>query len=197
MSKRIIITGNIGTGKSTVTKILEEAGFETISADKINKKILENKQIEIENLFDMKKTTFDIFKQSLGKLVFENNDIKQRLETLLLPLIYKKIEEEATIHEENKSHFISELPTFFENNGLKKNNSLFIINVITLKEIRISRIMSRNKKLSRTDVLNRINSQINSFDKIQYSSITIDNSNSYEDLKDTVISLLPLLKSLN
>ncbi len=36
----IVLTGSIGTGKSTVSKMLQEHGFELIDADTISKEIL-------------------------------------------------------------------------------------------------------------------------------------------------------------
>ena len=41
---KIAITGNIGTGKSTVAKIIKEFGFKVFESDQIVNKLLEEKE---------------------------------------------------------------------------------------------------------------------------------------------------------
>lgn len=38
---KIVITGTIGSGKSAVSEIVKDLGFKVISADEVNKKLLE------------------------------------------------------------------------------------------------------------------------------------------------------------
>ena len=76
--KKIGITGNIGSGKSTVSKIIKMLGYKVFESDKEVSKLLENvdtiKRIKAE--FDSKITGLTkankINKDRLGDFVFSN-----------------------------------------------------------------------------------------------------------------------------
>lgn len=115
--KKIAITGNIGTGKSTVLKILQDLGFLTFSCDSVVKELYEDPEI--------KKRVVDIFGkeilESYGKLnkrkilekISENQELKKKLEDLFHPLVKEKLLEFIKINEGEKVLFF-EIPLLFE-----------------------------------------------------------------------------------
>ena len=52
LKNAIVLTGGIGTGKSTVASFLKMYGYKIIDADEISKKVFEEKKEEIKKLFN-------------------------------------------------------------------------------------------------------------------------------------------------
>ena len=92
-----------------------------------------------------------------------------------------------------KTYIVKEAAIIFET----KTENLFdkIIYVKAPKEIRIDRVMQRDK-LSRDDVLNRIQNQINETSIIDKCDFIIDNIN-FTELEEKVLEIHNTLISLN
>ena len=194
MNKQIIITGNIGTGKSTVTYMFEQNGYKIISADLISSDVLEQYQNNISKIFSIHDQDFNSFKKELGTLVFKNILIKKELEDFMLPFIQEEIERLAVKYTNIEQKYIIEAPTYFEVNGLQNFSNKFIILIQADEDIRIQRILQRNKHLSVTDIQNRMNSQINPIDKVPFCNEIIWNNKDRETLKSNVQVLIDKIK---
>jgi dephospho-CoA kinase len=90
----IAITGNIGSGKSTVLKILEGLGYPVFDADVLAKNLYERE--------DVKNAMIDLFgsqcmqdnqidKQFLASRIFMNSSEKEKVEAILYPLVFAEI----------------------------------------------------------------------------------------------------------
>ena len=183
--KRIIITGNIGCGKSTVTKILEKNGYSIISADELSAKILKNYHVEVSKMFKLPPQQFDTFKKTLGTRVFTDKDVKKQLEDFMLPRIKLDIEFWCNYYERKLKPYVIEMPTLFEVSGLKHYEDTIIM-VQADKDVRTSRILERNKHLSIQDVLNRMKSQIQPSKKIEFCDAVLWNNDGIDELKKEV-----------
>ena len=95
---KIAITGNIASGKSTISKIIRELGFKVFDSDKEVKKALTKKDLinEISKEFKskiprlIKKNIID--KAKLGEFVFSNPDELKKLEQIVHPKIWERKE---------------------------------------------------------------------------------------------------------
>ena len=108
--KRIYITGNIGSGKSSATNIFKENGYKVISADIIAETVLIENKKEISKAFKINEKEIKIFKKKLGSIIFSNKEEKEKLESIMICKILVKIEHFATIYEERNQKFIIESP---------------------------------------------------------------------------------------
>ncbi len=184
---KIAITGNIASGKSQVEKILSKQ-FKVFDTDKIaHEKLNSLKEFYGYNVF----TNGIIDREKLGKLVFNNPDLKTKLENIIHPLIKEEV---LKIFAENKNEnviFIS-VPLLFETDFYKLFDKILFI--AADENIRLERLQKRNN-LSKKDALLRINAQIPQEDKIKKSDFIIENNTSIDNLEKEVLIFIRKLHS--
>lgn len=193
MKRRIIITGNIGSGKSTVAKIFKENNYAIISADDISAKILEKNHEIVSKMFGIRPMAFESFKKELGSIVFSNSNFRKKLEDFMLPLIDLKIKKEMSHYESLGVKFVTEMPTYFENKGLIRDHNYIVILITAPLESRQERIALRNPHLSSSDIDNRIRVQIPQEEKIPFCDIVLVNKD-LESLNKQVSNVIKGLK---
>jgi dephospho-CoA kinase len=195
--KRIGITGNIGSGKSTVAKMLVEKGATLIDADVLareatnDERVLEQIQdklgsdLVIDGKLDRAKT---------AELVFNNPDARKILNSIIHPWVRQKSEEAIQELESSPSPplvILQDIPLLFEN-GLEKNLDAVIV-VYAPLEVRLARVFSRNN-MSAEDFYARDAAQMNLEEKVKRANYVIDNSGGLNDLQGQVEALWILLQ---
>lgn len=169
---RIALTGNIASGKSAVSEILKQKGFEVLDTDEVSHKLLTVKNKE---LFDAFKD-YDVFENGefsrfkLGKIIFNDENLRKKLESILHPQIAQEIE---------KFNGIVAIPLLFE----AKMEYLFdkIIMVYADDSIRLERLMKRNN-FTEQEAKARMNSQISQDEKVDLCDLVIYNNGTIEEL---------------
>jgi dephospho-coA kinase len=179
---RIIgITGNSGSGKSTVSKMISE-NYEAkiIDADKIAKEMTMNNGEYLQAI----KQTFgeDVIKDNtldrkkLADIVFSNKTEKEKLDSLTFEYVVRRIKEEikkAQIKSDIK-YIVLDVPLLFESKINEVCN--YTIGVTAPKIEKIKRICKRDK-LSEEKALQRLNSQPDDEFFIQKCDFIIENIN--------------------
>lgn len=179
---RIIgITGNSGSGKSTVSKMISE-NYEAkiIDADKIAKEMTMNNGEYLQAI----KQTFgeDVIKDNtldrkkLADIVFSNKTEKEKLDSLTFEYVVRRIKEEikkAQIKSDIK-YIVLDVPLLFESKLNEVCN--YTIGVTAPKIEKIKRICKRDK-LSEEKALQRLNSQPDDEFFIQKCDFIIENIN--------------------
>ena len=166
MAKKPIIgiTGSFGTGKTTVASMFKDLGAKVIDADKI-----------VHSLIDKK------MRGKLAKIVFQRKEYLNRLCKVIHPFVVDKIRRLCKKYK-NKL-IVIDAPLLIEV-GLHKEVD-FVIVVKAKKDIQIKRAMKKTK-LSRKEVLARINCQIPLREKISLADFVIDNSSTLSKTKNQV-----------
>jgi dephospho-CoA kinase len=94
--RKIAITGGLGTGKTLVCKIMEDLGACVVSTDELVHQLLINDKEciqKIEALLGQEvKVDHQIDRKKVASLVFSNKEKLDRLEKILHPLVFKKME---------------------------------------------------------------------------------------------------------
>ena len=176
----VVLTGSIATGKSSVASIFRGHGFTIIDADKVAHDILNREYQQIGELFgDIYILEKCVDRKQLGSLIFSDKRAKKKLETLLHPLIYNKIEELSKKQEEKKQPYIIDIPLFFESNRYPIKKSIV---VYTPKEIQLKRLMQRDNS-TKEEALLRIESQLDIEIKKEKATYIIDNSQDFNALQ--------------
>lgn len=180
----IILTGGIGSGKSTVGSILTMFGYSIIDADIISHQVLNTKKFEVVKSFG--ETILDKDKQvdrkKLGKIIFNDNVAKERLQKILHPKIQEEILKQANKLETYRKHYFLDIPLFFEVGGKKNYPMKTIWLVYAPQETQIQRIMKRDS-INKTQALQKISTQINIESKVDQSDVIIKNTKGIKELQ--------------
>ncbi|WP_096024302.1 dephospho-CoA kinase [Campylobacter lanienae] len=190
----IVITGVIGSGKSTVVNLLRVYGFSIIDADEIAHGVLDESIDEIKSEFGdefIKDNKVD--RKSLGSLVFSDSKAKKKLENILHPLIKEQIFAEASRLESSNYPYFIDLPLYFEKSPVYDEFQSVCV-VYAPRQICIERIVSRNN-LTLKEAKERINQQINIDEKLKFATYVIDNSLDLKHLNLEVDKFILALKA--
>lgn len=188
---KIALVGNIASGKSTVEKTLQELNFSVLDTDFVAHCLLENNAEIMEAFKDYDiLTEGKISREKLGKIVFSDETLKQKLEAILHPQIRAKIQEYFSIHSDEKFVFVS-IPLLFE----AKMEDLFdrVLFVYTNDNIRLQRLIRRNN-YSEEYAIKRMNSQIPQDEKVPKADWVIYNNSTIKDLKKNVINVIEQIR---
>ena len=119
-SKVIGLTGGIGSGKSTTSRLLEEWGAAVIDADKIGHEVLrENAAVRGELLEVFGRSILaedgEIDRKKLGHIVFHNPAARRRLNDLLHPAMFQMAKERIeALRREGRPVIVLEAPLLLE-----------------------------------------------------------------------------------
>ena len=185
----IVITGSIGSGKSTVCEILRERGFEIIDADSIAHEQLNLCASEVAAEFGGEVLSGGkIDRKKLGVLAFKDAEKLKILERILHPKIRLEILSRATKLESARRTYFVDIPLFFERQDAYKEFSRALV-VYAPKDTLISRVMKRNK-LSYDAAKHRVELQTDIEQKRAAANFTIENTGDFENLKSETLKFL-------
>jgi len=191
--KRIGLTGNIGTGKSTIARIFEILGVPVYHADKQAREILETEPLKakISDLFG--KQVLDSLNQvdrkALAAIVFTDKDKLSSLNKLIHPLVEQDFSQWCKKHEDQK-YVLHEAAILFES-GFDR---LFDANILVAapEELCIKRVMVRDR-IGKEMVSNRIRNQWPQEKKLAMADFEIVN----DEVSMVIPQVLAVHKELN
>lgn len=141
---KIALTGNIGSGKSTISRVFESMDIPVFYADAEAKKfynepdvLLKVKELFGEAVFDGENISI----QKLASRVFAEREALKQLEALIHPLVMKRFEQ-WVIQQSDKQMVIMENAVLFEG-GFDKYFDVIIL-VSAPEHIKLQRIMDRD-----------------------------------------------------
>lgn len=184
--KIIGITGNSGSGKSTISKLISK-NYEAkiIDADKIAKEMTKNNGEYLQAIRQafgnevIKNNELD--RKKLADIVFLNRAEKEKLDDLTFEYVVEKIKKELEANQNlDYQYIILDVPLLFESKLDKLCD--YTIGVIAPKTEKIKRICKRDK-LSKEKALQRLNSQPNDEFFAKNCDIVINNKNKEETIK--------------
>jgi dephospho-CoA kinase len=196
------ITGGIGSGKSSFSKIAADAGFKVISTDDKAKVLMNSHPVLRERLIsEYGNSVFTpegaLNRAFLAESVFgaraEEHAI-EKLNSIVHPFVIEYMLEETEKHESagEKCLFI-ESALIYEAD--LEDGFDYIICVYAPEDVCIERIKLRSG-LSEDEIKRRMNSQISPEDKRSLADFTINNSGTLEDLNKSSQFILNLVPNL-
>ncbi len=196
MTKTIAITGGIGSGKSTFCSKLKEKGFKIHSSDEQVAKIYKNpekKFVTYLRTIGLSKSISkkNIDKKIITKIIFENKQIRKRLELYIFKIVRKKRSDFIKQEKQKKTRLIFiEIPLLFENNLDKQFNK--VISIIASKRVRFKRL-KKTRKMTENQFKNITRSQTSDVIRKKKSDYVIYNNSTLKDYKIKINKLISKL----
>ena len=194
--KKIAITGNIGSGKTTISNILLKAGYKVFQCDKeiSNLYLVKNLKDEIKNTFENKvKNLFfkngRINKVALSDYVFSSSMQLRRLEKIIY--YYLEITKKDFLEKNKKRKILFfDIPLLFEKK--LEDEYDFIIYLFLNKENQKKRVLKR-KNMSEVKLKKILKNQKN-FSKSKKISLLIDTNKKKVEVKQTLLEFIKKLR---
>lgn len=176
------ITGNSGSGKSEISKILaHKIDAKIIDADKIVKKISEpeneyyEKQVELFGKEILIKNKLN--KKKIAEIIYSNSKMREALNKLTYKYVVEEIKKE--INNIEGKNIIIDAPLLFES-GLDKICD-FTIGIIAKNEVKKERICKRDN-LSESTARARLKIQEKDEYYIKKSNYIVENNGNIEEI---------------
>lgn len=195
--KIIGITGNSGSGKSSVSEIIAKKCDDSIiiDADKIAKSMaaINTKYynaIKKEFGKDILKANLEIDRKKLANIIFNNDEKRDVLNRITFKYVVSNIKQKINLNK-NKEVIILDIPLLFES-GLDEICDI-TLGIIADKNVKIERICKRDK-ININQAENRINKQLE--DKIleKNCNYIIENNGSLKELNEKLQNFIIHLK---
>lgn len=171
---RVGLTGGIGSGKTTVARILETLGIPVYYADDAAKTIMNTdeglKQQLISHFGEGCYVDGELDRKYLAGIVFNDPEKLALLNSLIHPVTIRHSEE--WFRRQTTPYAVREAALIFESGA--SENLDFIIGVYAPKHIRLQRVMQRDG-LSAEEILKRMDRQINEEMKMKLCDAVIRN----------------------
>lgn len=199
MSKKlkIAVTGGIGTGKSTVCKILQSDGYPVLYADQISKDILSTDKIIQQNI--VKEFGSGSFKDGkpntkfLAEKVFSDPQKVKKINSILHPAVIKIINRKMDEGLTKSNIVFVEAALIYEAN--MEDIFDYVLVVSASEQIKINRVVN-SRKMNEEEVKKIISNQIPDDKKKSAADFVIENNGSELDLEKKVNFVLMVIKSL-
>ncbi len=185
--KPIIITGNVGSGKSSALKIFANLGYKTFSADDYVQELYKkdgSASFLLYRLFGDEVLTNkgEVDKKYLFNLMQDKVN-KEKIEKIIHPLVYRAMEDFfIKCEEEAQALAFAEIPLYFESAFSNQSKKKYkVITVFTEENTRIERLLKRGLDKDLIKVLDSWQLSIN--EKKDKADYIFDNTGKEEDLE--------------
>ena len=190
---RVALTGGIGTGKSTASKILMELGAFIFDADREAKNILKNNETIQSELIaefgtDIMSGDENIDNNKLARIAFQDQDHQLRLNSIIHPYVFQEIDKNFDDALKNGTHdiFVVDAALIYESGA--DTHMDYVIVITALLKIRMERALQR-ETLTRDEILKRIDLQWSEEEKIALADFVIHNDGTEKELRDSVTDI--------
>jgi len=186
---RVALTGGIGSGKSLVGEILEELGALVIDSDQLAREVIERGSPgyeEVVNAFgDSILSEGQIDRSKLAAVVFNETDLRKKLESIIHPLVREAAEKLAK-KLPSGAILINQIPLLVESDGAKRFD--YVVTVSADEEIRRERLRLRG--LKDYEITQRIAAQVSDSQREKIANYIIRNDGSIDELTRAVEALM-------
>lgn len=195
--KVIGLTGGIGSGKSTVARILGEFGAWLIDADQVaHEACAPNTEglREVVETFgeDVLNEKGELDRKKLGARVFDNPEALETLNKIVHPHAYKLVQSYLAEYRDRGIEFVVlEVILLFEAGW---DHLADMIWVTAVSEENVIERLEKQRGLTREEILSRIHSQTSNEERIKHADVVLWNDGSYEQLRAAVLENWEKLK---
>ncbi len=185
------LTGNIGTGKSTVAQILRKLGVEVIDADKLGHQLLKPHTTAWRKIVDAFGAEVmrgeEIDRGKLAKIVFADAERLANLNNILHPGIYRLVQERIkAFRKQGAKAVVVEAPLLIEAGWTPLFDRVWA--TTAPDDVVVGRLTSQ-KGLARKDILSRMGRQMPQAEKTAQAEVVINTDCTPDELEAKVKNL--------
>jgi dephospho-CoA kinase len=197
---RVGLTGSIAAGKSFVSGVLAGLGCRVVDADELARRVVEPGTPGLRAVVEefgagVLSAGGTLDRARLGELVFGDARRRERLNSILHPLIYA--EQDALLRrfeeEDPRGVGVVDAALLIESGGYRRFDKLIVVHC--RPEAQLERLMRRNN-LSREEAERRIAAQMPQEEKLRYADFAIDTSGSFEETRARTEEVYKVLRAL-
>jgi dephospho-CoA kinase len=189
------LTGGIGSGKTTISKMFEKLGCNSYNSDERAKRLYFHPEIKIQVIELLGKQVYisetEIDKNYVFDIIFNDKSKLDSLNSIFIPFIKEDFKEFTKSCFEN-SIVLLESATLFES-GIYQDLDYNIL-VTSPEHIRIERVIERNK-ISREKVEQCIRNQWTDGKKLDFADFVISNIN-FADSAQEVLKIMKVFSNI-
>lgn len=186
---RVALTGGIGSGKSLVGEILEELGALVIDSDQLAREVIERGSPGYEEVVtafgDSILSEGQIDRSKLAAVVFNESDLRKKLESIIHPLVREAAEKLAR-KLPSGAILINQIPLLVESDGAKRFD--YVVTVSADEQIRRERLRLRG--LKDYEITQRMAAQVSDSEREKIANYIIRNDGSIDELTRAVEELM-------
>lgn len=178
MKPRLIgITGGMGSGKSTVSKILRHLNYKVYNSDIRGKELIG----EVRSIRDQLESIFgdEIFNnnkldaKALSRKVFKDDSSLQKINSIIHPEVEKDFNSWVASNPNDK-YLFKESALLFETGAFRHLDKTILI--IADKDLRINRVLERDVDRSKKEIENIISKQIDEYEASKLADVILYNN---------------------
>lgn len=179
------LTGNIGSGKSTVSALLAERGATIIDADILARRVVEQGTPGFRRVRERWGTMIldeagDIDRAALRGIVFDEPDELEQLNAIVHPEVERLRQQEVAAAEARGDRIvICDIPLLFEKHLADRFDTIILVDAP--RPMRLERLV-RDRGLSETEAMAMIAAQMPAELKRARADIIIDNDGTLDEL---------------
>lgn len=192
------LTGGIASGKSTVSRILADAGARIIDADKIARKVVAPGASAYDAIVrafgkSILLANGQIDRKRLGRIIFNDPHQKAILDAIVHPKVFGRLKEQVAEYAgQSPDHvIIVDIPLLFETGAYEDMTEIIVVYVP--ESIQLKRLMKRDG-IDQNEAMARIRSQMPIDMKRQKATFIIDNSGKTEATRRQTLDIYNHLK---
>lgn len=187
------LTGGMASGKSTVTKLLQQAGAYIIDADHLAHAVIKKSGPAYAAVVDgfgrdILDTEGEIDRKRLGDFVFSNHEERERLNQCVHPHVFARFETEWQVQVKTspETPIIFDAALLIETGAYRYVRKVVVVYVDI--ETQIARLMHRDG-LTPAEARQRIDAQMPLSEKIRFADEIIDNRLPQAEIEKIVLAL--------
>ena len=186
------VTGNFGTGKTTVCRILAELGAVVINADELGHRLLEGDKQVRDKLVAMFGTGIlnpdkMIDHKKLAEAVFGSSDNQAKLNDIMHPGIYKMVQQEIEkCRQSGCSVVVLEAALLIEAGWEKLVDRIWV--TVASPSTIIERLKSQ-RGFTEEEIVGRLSAQMSPDEKVKHADVVINTDRSRKELNRKIVEL--------
>ena len=181
------LTGGIGSGKTAVSDAFQDLGITIVDADLASRIVVQKGKPSLKKIAehfgnDILNENSELDRAKLREIIFNSDEEKNWLESLLHPAIANQIQDE--LKASNSPYTILVSPLLLETNQKEYCSKVLVVDVPV--ELQVERTLKRDQ-VSEGQVKSIIKAQISRKNRLEFADEVIVNDGSLEELHSTVM----------